>query len=392
MGGTMHDKQVQLRLRKKKPLALWLAAISAQATIAALAPAAASDLPVVLTATTSCDDDGSPGTLRYAVLTASDGDTIDLSALTCSHITLQTGAINVDQNSLTMVGAGAAELSIDANHAGRAFFHSGSGTLSLDEMTVSDGLYTAPRAMGGCIYSKGSVALNHMIVSGCEARGTTAASGGGVLATYDLSLVRSTLSGNIAHATVGAVGTAAAAGGGAAALHHLTLLYSLVSGNSAHAAAGTVHGGGLYVVKSFNGKYSTINANTATVDYFLINGSSALAGGLSFGYNGHATSFLMQSCTIDHNRADAAAGLILDGDTTDTSSIRNSTISTNIANFEGGGVAVATRLTLSNSTIAFNSTGVYGGGGMIAVGDKMTLGEFHHRRKQSKRHCIRRGS
>ena len=42
---------------------------------------------------TSCADDGSDGTLRKAIEGASDGDTIDMSGLNCSLITLQSGAL-----------------------------------------------------------------------------------------------------------------------------------------------------------------------------------------------------------------------------------------------------------------------------------------------------------
>src|SRR4051794_28134394 len=42
---------------------------------------------------TSCLDDGSDGTLRQAIQSASDGDTIDMTGLTCSLITLQSGAL-----------------------------------------------------------------------------------------------------------------------------------------------------------------------------------------------------------------------------------------------------------------------------------------------------------
>ena len=50
---------------------------------------------------TSCADDGGLGTLRHVVLTAVSGDTVDLSALTCGTITLQSGAIHVDVDDLT---------------------------------------------------------------------------------------------------------------------------------------------------------------------------------------------------------------------------------------------------------------------------------------------------
>ena len=48
---------------------------------------------------TNCDDSG-PGSLRDAVAGAASGDTIDLSQLTCSTITLTSGAIEIPQDDL----------------------------------------------------------------------------------------------------------------------------------------------------------------------------------------------------------------------------------------------------------------------------------------------------
>jgi len=54
----------------------------------------------------SCADDDGFDTLRHAVLIANPGDTVDLSALACSKITLQAGAIAVGAADLTIVGPG----------------------------------------------------------------------------------------------------------------------------------------------------------------------------------------------------------------------------------------------------------------------------------------------
>ena len=69
--------------------------------------APADTLPV-----TSCADDGSAGTLRSVVASASEGDVIDLGALDCSSITLTQGVIDLSVlgphhiNDLSIVGAG----------------------------------------------------------------------------------------------------------------------------------------------------------------------------------------------------------------------------------------------------------------------------------------------
>src|SRR4029079_2644902 len=53
--------------------------------------------PPVTTTTrpaTHCTDDG-PGSLRAVIAGSASGDTVDLSALTCSEISLETGSISV---------------------------------------------------------------------------------------------------------------------------------------------------------------------------------------------------------------------------------------------------------------------------------------------------------
>jgi len=52
----------------------------------------------------NCDDDGGPGTLRSVVAGAVSGAIIDMSALTCSTISLANGAIAIPFDSLRIVG------------------------------------------------------------------------------------------------------------------------------------------------------------------------------------------------------------------------------------------------------------------------------------------------
>src|SRR5690348_5676883 len=102
---------------------------------------------------TNCDDDG-PGSLRATVAAAVSGDTIDFNGLACSTISLTTGFISVTQDDLSLVGPGAAALSIDGGTATGIIRHSGLGTLSVSGLTLTNGYYesaTTPR--GGCVYS-----------------------------------------------------------------------------------------------------------------------------------------------------------------------------------------------------------------------------------------------
>src|ERR1700749_250678 len=111
---------------KRSPLAAGV--IAAFALVIAASEASAAP-PV-----TTCADGNSPGTLRYAVLAANEKETIDLSQLQCTTITLQTGAINVNQNDLSIRGPGAAKLTVDAGGNSRVFVHGGTGKLNIYAM------------------------------------------------------------------------------------------------------------------------------------------------------------------------------------------------------------------------------------------------------------------
>src|SRR5512141_2764573 len=91
-------------------------------------------LPVI-----DCADDDGAGTLRNVIAAAGEGDTVDLSALTCSTITLTQGAIPVLLNTLTIVGPGANALAIDGGGSDRVLLHPGYGTLALQALTVRNG-------------------------------------------------------------------------------------------------------------------------------------------------------------------------------------------------------------------------------------------------------------
>jgi hypothetical protein len=170
---------------------------------------------------TSCADDGGPETLRAAVSAAASGDIVDLTALTCSTITLVGGQIEVHVDDLTIAGPGEDVLTIDGNHNGRVFHHDGVGTLSLSGLTITHGIADSAElnpdssraAYGGCILSDhgsnstgvsfyGSVSLTDVTLADCQAIAAPqgiayfVASGGGVHAQAQLTVVRSTISGN----------------------------------------------------------------------------------------------------------------------------------------------------------------------------------------------------
>jgi hypothetical protein len=109
----------------------------------------------------NCDDDGA-GSLRDIIdNNAASGDTVDMSELTCGVITLTTGSIITDADDLTLLGPSTNALIINGDDNYQPLVHIGAGTLSLRDLTLSNGRkYTTgtESARGGCIYSSGSVA------------------------------------------------------------------------------------------------------------------------------------------------------------------------------------------------------------------------------------------
>src|SRR6266481_8961339 len=90
---------------------------------------------------TSTADSGA-GTLRAALASAADGDTIDASGVT-GTILLTSGELLVT-NSVTILGPGPANLAVNGNAAGRVF-HVGSGTVvTIAGLTITNG-----KASGG---------------------------------------------------------------------------------------------------------------------------------------------------------------------------------------------------------------------------------------------------
>lgn len=318
----------RLDLRPRRALALAVAALCG----CAAAPAAfAAPIPV-----TNCNDSGT-GSLRAAVAAAASGDTIQASGLAgvCSKITLKTGDIAVGVNNLTIVGPGVKQLDVSAlydNGAGlthqyrnRIFTHSGTGTLTLKNLHVSDGYVDENiGARGGCIRSSGTVAIDHAEVSGCTAT------------TMD----------------------AYAQGGGIYALN-VTVSYGTLRNNRVDGgASGASNGGAVLAANDFTAAYSTIANNTAT--------NTAGTGGMAGGVRTLGPYVLIKNSTLTGNTAGDSRGAISAENADGTLIVSNSTVSGNSAlNGNTGGIySSAFHTKVYNSTVAFNSakTDAYGVG------------------------------
>lgn len=281
-------------------------------------------IPAALTPVTNCDDAG-PGSLRDVVGAAQDGDTIDLSQLACATITLQTGAIAIPVDSLTLAGPGRASLAIDGNRHDRVLIHPYGGNLVVQGLTLRNGYDRATGTHvggGGCIASAGYLTLDATTVTGCYAGGE-GSYGGGIYA-YSLAMSNSTLSGNVANGVHETNGTAAFGGG--AFVYQMQLAQSTVSGNRAvdtnHNQLGSYDiGGGIITVRGGSIQDSTVDSNysqrrgggIASFGNLYISGST-LSGNFAAGYVGGAlllrspSTVHVYSSTLTRNHATAGGG------------------------------------------------------------------------------------
>ncbi|HEV7491579.1 MAG TPA: choice-of-anchor Q domain-containing protein, partial [Rhodanobacteraceae bacterium] len=248
------------------------------------------------------------------------GDTVDMSTLACSTITLTTGIpIRVSQGDLHLKGPAAPlHLMINGNDHSIVLAHYGAGTLDISNLTIVEGNFSSDSLpTGGCIYSKGNVSLTNSVVNSCT--------------VTSLSMVTPAL------------------GGGVYTEGDLTLSYSTITESLVWSANGApARGGGAAVMGNFHAYHSTISNNSAfTPNYLGFDGGVYAMGNV-----------VMDGSTISGNYAQKI-GAIEIANNASTASIINSTISSNTVTLAFGGIVTQTPLTLTNSTVAFNRSSIH---------------------------------
>lgn len=281
-------------------------------------------LPICLRAATfhvtSAGDSG-PGTLRQALADAADGDTIDATGVS-GTILLTSGELVVAK-SITIIGPGPANLTVDGGHASRVFHITPHNFVNILGLTIANGRVTGSLAQdsGGGIYNnRSTLTVSNCVLSGNSAiaigdesdvYGGAIFNNGGFHGNEDaaLTLVRSTLSGNsvvfdpttVSDAWGGGIGNVGCGGrvtltvidstisgnsgghgGGISTFCNttLTIANSTFSGNTAGGAGGSIYNDG-----AFSGR-ATLKINSST-----FSGNSAGWGGDIYnnGFSGHAT-------------------------------------------------------------------------------------------------------
>lgn len=259
---------------------------------------------------TSTADDGGPGTFRAALASATDGDIIDLSSLT-GAIALNGGQLVVER-SVTILGPGPNQLTVDAQQASRAFLIAPGNTVMISGLTISNGFEsyeTGFGAGGGILNELATLTISNCVIAGCSAE-----MGGGGIFNDGGSLL------------VGEYSGAA----------NLTLIDTTITGNTTEFGEGA----------------GILNAN----------------------FPGNPTALSLDRCTVSANTAAFGGGISSSGDVSVV--IHNSTLSGNSAEFGPGGglfVYAGSVLVLNSSTFSENISGIDLGDSLAASGATIAL-------------------
>jgi hypothetical protein len=260
--------------------------------------------------TVSSTADSGAGTLRAALASAANGDTIDATGIS-GTILLTTGELLVS-NSVVITGPGPANLAVDGGGVSRVFRIESGRTVTISSLTITNG--RSEFGIGGCIYNDHST----LTVSNCI------------------------LSGNSANADGGAIYNRGSFGSVA-----LTIINSILSGNS-----GT-QGGGIYNDGTSSGRATLMIINSTLSD----NAASTGGGIHNNGIGGSATLVVINS-TLSRNRCSNVGGGIFN---IGAAMIYCSTLKSNLAQSDGGGIFNSGAVTITNSTLSGNSAGQGGG-------------------------------
>jgi hypothetical protein len=350
-------------------------------------------------AVTSCVDDASsattPGSLRYAVLNAADGDTIDLSTCNNSTITLTQGALPVAVDNLTITAGTGNHVTIDGGGMNQVIVNYGPRTtppyvMALRYLTVRDGAVSGTGKYGiggGCVFSSGGVALYQSTISGCSVTDPSGPAIGGGVAAYGLYMYKSTMTGNSVSAGTGTPpvtsGAPPIAIGGGAFAKYAYLIDSRIQGNTVTSDLGLGGLGG-----GFDASYAYLSGSTITGNsvHTVAGGGTTttyagVGGGALIKYGGTLQGGTVSGNTVNCSNTGATtvntlcmgAGLVSGGGSTNQAplNINYSTISGNSATCAGaytgclgGGVVSEYVTNLAQSTVTANSAQF--GGGLVA--------------------------
>jgi hypothetical protein len=372
-------------------------------TAATLALICGAPLSHAAPAVTNCNASGI-GSLETAINGAVSGDTIDMTALPCSSISIA-DMLFIEVLDLTIAGPGINKLTLTSSSNSGTLYHQKLGNLTVKDMTISSSNAAVATSVGGCVKASGNLTLLRTAVKNCHLDNTDTlgvTEGGGVFVGGDLTMTDS----QVSNASIAA---GFARGGGIAVHGNATINGSTISSNSVTTKSSGVTrtgGGGLSVVGSLTMNNSVVSGNTASSAGAYVAGGGiyvgAMAGATNYAYLGYSTlsenavhsstggsvakvqgggmysqKFMgLKFSTADHNRSDGNGGAIANGPNAKLN-LFQSTISGNDAAFQGGAIFTAYNKTMSilNSTIGMNYSRSIGqcagiffdGGGTLSI-------------------------
>ncbi len=210
---------------------------------------------------TNLNDDGS-GSLRQALASASDGDTIAFTVT--GSILLTSGELLVDK-SVAITGPGAPNLAVDGNAKSRVFHIAPDRDVSINGLTIANG-----NPSGDVLQSKGGGIYNDeaaLTVDSCTVTGNSAANGGGIYNSSMFGLAILEISNSVIYGN-----TATITGGGIR--NDSNLSASLTISDSTLVDNSAPFGGGIY---NISGDFSA--SAILTVNNAAFSGNSADSGG-----------------------------------------------------------------------------------------------------------------
>jgi hypothetical protein len=318
---------------------------------------------------TSTFDSGA-GSLRAALASAADGDTIDASSVT-GTILLTNGELLVT-NSVNIIGPGPNLLAVDGSTASRVFHVNTNATVAISGLTVTNGLANGafPENSGGGIYNEGgTLTISNVVLNGNSGGSCGGIYNDGRVRHASLTVIDSVILGNRGGLTSFAGGGGINSEGSSGGSVMLTVVNSTLSGNSANLGGGVCNNG-------FAG------SATMTLSNCIISGNAATTdqgGGIyNTGVYGGASAKIV-NCTVSRNSASDAGGIFNYGYSgSATVTVVNTTLSGNSGGYYGGGIyndgwhGTAT-LVVANSTLSDNSaihgSGIYNEVGTVRIGN-----------------------
>lgn len=270
-----------------------------------------------------------------------------------SVVRVRSGA-NVTIEAVTIMGGGGSPIRSGVRGGGGIL---NEGGLSLRDSIVRDN--TASGGEGGGVFS---ASTKRVTIRNAVIRGNQAADGGGIhIGRGDVEIEDTTIAGNRSTRNGGGIlerggetlrlercdivdNRADQDGGGVLGASEVLLIDSRVTGNRATNGGGLI--GGRELLKIVNG---TVSGNT----------SAGSGGGIRVGPGG----VQLVDSVVEQNQTRANGAGIFASSLAGDISLKDSTITGNVASQDGGGILTdSSEVTLDNSTIATNQAGRDGGG------------------------------